>query len=78
MREAIRETMRTQRPDGEEEYWQLRRREEWRRHIDPRTRRTRRERHEQMNVLRLVVKTTDSLVVRLLLEQCSAVCWLQA
>ena len=67
MREVIRETMREQRPDGEADYWQLRRREGWRRHIDPRTRRTRRERQEQMKVLRFVVNTTDGLVVRLLL-----------
>jgi len=67
MREVIRETMREQRPDGEADYWQLRRREGWRRHIDLRTRRTRRERQEQMNVLRFVVNTTDGLVVRLLL-----------
>jgi hypothetical protein len=67
MREVIRETMREQRPDGEADYWQLRRREGWRRHIDARTSRTRRERHEQMRVLRFVVNTTDGLVVRLLL-----------
>jgi hypothetical protein len=67
MRETIRETMREQRPEGEADYWQLRRREGWRRHIDPRARRTRRERQEQMNVLRFVVNTTDGLVVRLLL-----------
>jgi hypothetical protein len=30
MREVIRETMREQRPDGEADYWQLRRREGWR------------------------------------------------
>ena len=58
--------MREQRPDGEAEYWQLRRREGWRRHIDPRTRGSRRERQEQMRVLRFVVNTTDGLVVRLL------------
>ena len=67
MREVIRETMREQRPDGEADYWQLRRREGWLRHIDLRTRRTSSERHEQMNVLRFVVNTTDGLVVRLLL-----------
>jgi len=67
MRDAIRETIREQRPDGEAEYWQRRRREGWLRRIDPRTRRTRRERHEQMKVLRFVVNTTDGLVVRLLL-----------
>ena len=67
MRETMRETMREQRPEGEAEYWQLRRHEGWRRHIDLRTRRTRRERHEQMKVLRFVVNTTDGLVVRLLL-----------
>jgi len=67
MRETMRETMREQRPDGEADYWQLRRREGWRRHIDARSRRTRRERHEQMKVLRFVVNTTDGLVVRLLL-----------
>jgi len=64
MRDAIRETMREQRPDGEAEYWQLRRREGWRRQIGVRST-SRRE--EQMNVLRFVVKTTDGLVVRLLL-----------
>jgi len=67
MRETMRETMREQRPDGEAEYWQRRRREGWLRRIDLRTRRTRRERHEQMKVLRFVVNTTDGLVVRLLL-----------
>jgi hypothetical protein len=67
MRDAIRETMREQRPDGEAEYWQLRRREGWRRRIDLRTRGSRRERQEQMRVLRFVVNTTDGLVVRLLL-----------
>ena len=67
MREAMRETMREQPPDGEADYWQLRRREGWRRHIDPRTRRTSRERQEQMKVVRFVVNTTDGLVVRLLL-----------
>ena len=67
MRERIRETMREQRPDGEADYWQLRRREGWRRHIDLRTRQTSRERQEQMKVLRFVVNTTDGLVVRLLL-----------
>jgi ABC-type anion transport system duplicated permease subunit len=67
MREAIRETMREKRPDGEAEYWQVRRREGWRRQIGARTRRTRRERQEQMSVLRFVVTTTDGLVVRLLL-----------
>jgi len=44
MREVIRETMRERRPEGEADYWQLRRREGWRHHIDLRTRRTRRER----------------------------------
>jgi hypothetical protein len=63
----MRETMREQRPDGEAEYWQLRRREGWLRRIDPRTRRTRGETQEQMKVLRFVVKTTDGLAVRLLL-----------
>jgi hypothetical protein len=67
MRDAIRETMREQRPDGEGEYWQLRRREGWLRHIDPRTRWKSRKRQEQMKVLRFVVKTTDGLVARLLL-----------
>jgi hypothetical protein len=67
MRDAMRETMQEQRPDGEADYWQLRRREGWRHHIDARTRRTRKERQEQMNVLRFVVKTTDGLFVRLLL-----------
>ena len=67
MRKVIQETMREQRPDGEADYWQLRRREGWRRHIDPGTRRTRRERHEQMKVLRFVVNTTDGLIARLLL-----------
>ena len=67
MREAMRETMREQPPDGEADYWQLRRREGWRRHIDLRTRQTSRKRQEQMNVLRFVVNTTDGLVVRLLL-----------
>jgi hypothetical protein len=67
MRDAMRETVREQRPDGEAEYWQLRRREGWLRRIDPRTRRKSRTRHEQMKVLRFVVKTTDGLVVRLLL-----------
>ncbi len=67
MREAIRETMRGQRPDGEAEYWQVRLREGWLRHIDARTSRTRRERQEQMKVLAFVVKTTDGLFVRLLL-----------
>jgi hypothetical protein len=64
MREAIRKTMQEQRPDGEAEYWQLRRREGWRRHIDARS--TPR-RDEQMRVLRFVVNTTDGLAVRLLL-----------
>jgi hypothetical protein len=67
MREAIREMMREQRPDGEADYWQLRRREGWRRHIDARTRRKSGKRQEQMKVLRFVVNTTDGLVVRLLL-----------
>ena len=67
MRETMRETMREQRPDGEADYWQLRRREGWLRHISARTRQTRRERHEHMKVLRFVVNTTDGLVVRLLL-----------
>jgi hypothetical protein len=67
MREAMRETMRERRPEGEADYWQLRRREGWRRHIDLRTRRTSRTRQEQMKVLAFVVKTTDGLVVRLLL-----------
>jgi hypothetical protein len=63
----MREAMPEKRADGGAEYWQSRRREGWRRQIDARTRRTRRERQEQMNVLRFVVKTTDGLVVRLLL-----------
>jgi hypothetical protein len=67
MRDAMRETMQEQRPDGEAEYWQLRRREGWLRQISARTRRTSRERQEQMKVLRFVVNTTDGLVVRLLL-----------
>ena len=67
MREAMRKTMQEQRPEGEADYWQLRRRESWRRRIDARTRRSRRERQEQMKVLRFVVNTTDGLVVRLLL-----------
>jgi hypothetical protein len=67
MREAMRETMQEQRPEGEAEYWQLRRREGWRRHIDLRTKRTSRKRQEQMKVLRFVVNTTDGLVARLLL-----------
>jgi hypothetical protein len=64
MRETMRETMREQRPEGEAEYWQLRRREGWRRQIAARS--TPR-REEQMRVLRFVVTTTDGLVVRLLL-----------
>ena len=47
MRDAMRETMQEQRPDGEAEYWQLRRREGWLRQISARTRRTSRERQEQ-------------------------------
>jgi hypothetical protein len=64
LREAMRETIRETRPDGEAEYWQVRRREGWRHQIGARS--TSR-RDEQMNVLRFVVKTTDGLVVRLLL-----------
>ncbi len=67
MREAMRETMREQRPDGEAEYWQVKLREGWLRHIDARTRRTSRKRQDQMKVLRFVVNTTDGLVARLLL-----------
>ncbi|HEY1388954.1 MAG TPA: hypothetical protein VGF38_10450 [Ktedonobacterales bacterium] len=63
----MRETMREQRPNGEAEYWQVKLREGWLRHIDARTRRTRRERQGRMKVLALVVKTTDGLFVRLLL-----------
>ncbi len=37
MREAIRETMQERRPDGEAEYWQVKLREGWLRHIDART-----------------------------------------
>jgi len=64
LREAMRETIREARPDGEAEYWQVRRREGWRHQIGARS--TPR-RDEQMKVLRFVVNTTDGLVVRLLL-----------
>jgi hypothetical protein len=60
----MREAMPEKRADGGAEYWQVRRREGWRRQI--RARATPRK-GEQMKVLRFVVKTTDGLVVRLLL-----------
>ena len=40
MREAMRETMQERRPDGEAEFWQMKLRERWLRHIDARTRRS--------------------------------------
>jgi hypothetical protein len=56
--------MREKRPDGEAEYWQVSRREGWRRIGARSTSR----REEQMRVLAFVVKTTDGLAARLLLD----------